>query len=118
MPNRIYFFSGTGNSLCVAKAIAAVLPECELMAVRRGTSPEIPAGYERIGFVFPDYAGGPPSMVADFIRDIAHAKSGVDIPFRRSDLWRQCWERHCTDSDANQATGVEIALWRYCVLFS
>lgn len=40
------------------------------MAVRRGTSPEIPAGYERIGFVFPDYAGGPPSMVADFIRDM------------------------------------------------
>lgn len=68
MKNRIYFFTGTGNSLKVAKDIAKALPNCELVAIYKDTLLEIPSGYERIGFVFPNYAGGPPSMVANFVR--------------------------------------------------
>jgi MinD superfamily P-loop ATPase containing an inserted ferredoxin domain len=67
MGNRIYFFSGTGNSLKVAKDIAKALPDCELVAIYKDTPLEIPSGYERIGFVFPNYAGGPPAMVKNFI---------------------------------------------------
>ncbi|MDR3600940.1 MAG: 4Fe-4S ferredoxin, partial [Desulfosporosinus sp.] len=65
MRNRIYFFTGTGNSLKVAQDIAKALPSCELVAIYKDTLLEIPSGYERIGFVFPNYAGGPPSMVAN-----------------------------------------------------
>lgn len=68
MKNRIYFFTGTGNSLKAAKTIAQALPECELVAICQDTPLAVPAGYERIGFVFPNYSGGPPHMVAEFVR--------------------------------------------------
>jgi len=68
MKNRIYFFTGTGNSLKAAKEIAAELPDCELVAIHKGMKSAIPVGYDRIGFVFPVYYLGPPAMVVDFIR--------------------------------------------------
>lgn len=70
MKNRIYFFTGTGNSLTVAQNIAKALPNCELVAIHKDTPLEIPADYERLGFVFPNYSGGPPKMVVEFIRNI------------------------------------------------
>jgi len=66
--NRIYFFSGTGNSLQVAKTIAEALPSCELVAICKDTPLEVPANPERLGFVFPNYANGVPRMVEAFIR--------------------------------------------------
>ncbi|MDL2229067.1 EFR1 family ferrodoxin [Treponema sp. OttesenSCG-928-L16] len=68
MKNRIYFFTGTGNSLKAAKDIAASLGNCEITAIRKGMDTNIPAGYERIGFVFPVYFFGLPEMVAEFVR--------------------------------------------------
>jgi ferredoxin len=70
MRNRIYFFTGTGNSLKAAQTIAEALPGCELSAICKDASLDAPENCERIGFVFPDYAGGPPKMVADFINSI------------------------------------------------
>lgn len=67
MKNRIYFFSGTGNSLKVAKDIARELADCEIVAIHKGMDMEIPKGYQRIGFVFPVYYFGLPEMVAQFI---------------------------------------------------
>ena len=74
MKNRVYFFTGTGNSLKVAKEIAAALPDCELVAIRKGIDSAIPEGLERIGFVFPVYYWGPPAMVADFIKNVNFGK--------------------------------------------
>lgn len=68
MKNRIYFFTGTGNSLKVAKDIAGSLPDCEIVAICRGTRLDIPTGFDRIGFVFPVYFFGLPQMVVEFIR--------------------------------------------------
>jgi flavodoxin len=70
MKNRIYFFTGTGNSLNVAQNIDAALPDCDLVAIVKDAVLEIPTEHERIGFVFPDYSGGLPKMVADFMRDM------------------------------------------------
>lgn len=69
MKNRIYFFTGTGNSLKVAEDIVKVLPNSELVAIHRGIDTEIPRDFERIGFVFPVYFWGLPAMVADFLRN-------------------------------------------------
>lgn len=77
--NRVYFFTGTGNSLEVAEKIGKELSDCEIVAIQKGTSTEIAAGYERLGFVFPSYAGGPPALVADFIRNIKIPKQ--DTPY-------------------------------------
>ncbi len=67
--NRIYFFTGTGNSLWLAKEIAKALPESELLAVRAGMDMEVPNGLERLGFVYPTYGWASPLIVADFFRN-------------------------------------------------
>lgn len=81
MNNRIYFFTGTGNSLKVAKDIASALPECEIVAVCKNMNVEIPTGYERIGFVFPSYFGGVPDMVVDFIHNAHFSKESAKYYF-------------------------------------
>jgi Pyruvate/2-oxoacid:ferredoxin oxidoreductase delta subunit len=68
MMNRIYFFTGTGNSLHVAKSIADALGDTELVAIHKGADLAVPQGLERVGFVFPVYGWGLPAMVAEFLR--------------------------------------------------
>lgn len=67
MKNRIYFFTGTGNSLKVAKDLAASMGNCELIAICKDADLDIPTGYDRIGFVFPVYFFGLPQLVVDFV---------------------------------------------------
>ncbi len=72
MKNRIYFFTGTGNSLNVAKRLSESLDNCELVPITAKTNTKITGKFERIGFVFPCYAGGPPKMVAEFIKKLEY----------------------------------------------
>lgn len=69
MSTVIYYFTGTGNSLSVAKKIAATLGETELVPVASfyDTTGDITPGVERIGIVFPVYFIGLPAMVASFV---------------------------------------------------
>jgi ferredoxin len=69
MKNRIYFFSGTGNSLHLAKTIAVGLDDCEIIPICKGAGLTVPPRLDRIGFVFPVYYWGLPAMVANFLRD-------------------------------------------------
>jgi ferredoxin/flavodoxin len=64
--NIIFYFSGTGNSLKVAKDVAAAIEDCELISM--GKSYKLSGIYERIGFVYPMYVGGMPSVVERFIK--------------------------------------------------
>lgn len=68
--NIIFYFTGTGNSLKIAKDISDKLSPCkvESMVKHSGNLEEIQ--YERIGFVFPVYAGGLPNAVGKFIRKL------------------------------------------------
>lgn len=70
MKNCIYFFTGTGNCLNLAQQIAARLPDCQLIAIRKGVSFQLPADCERVGFVYPVYYLGLPAMVADFLKHV------------------------------------------------
>jgi ferredoxin len=74
MKNRIYFFTGTGNSLWLAKEIAKELSDCDISAIKSGMSMTIPAGLERIGIVYPTYGWASPLMVADFFRNAQFPK--------------------------------------------
>ena len=64
----IFYFTGTGNSLYVARRLAAgdAEPVSIAQAIRRG-----PADYAagEIGFVFPSYGQKAPGIVQDFIRE-------------------------------------------------
>lgn len=67
MSTILYYFSGTGNSLVVARELAEALGDTKLVSIpqemREPTNPKADA----VGFVFPVYAWGPPRIVADFI---------------------------------------------------
>ena len=66
--NRIYYFSATGNSLVVAREIAAHLDECDIVHIADAMDrSEAEGTFERIGFVHPTYGWGPPRMFHEFI---------------------------------------------------
>ncbi len=64
--NIIFYFSGTGNSLKVAKDIAAAVEDGELISM--GNSHKLSGTSERIGFVYPVYGGGMPGVVERFVK--------------------------------------------------
>ena len=72
MSNTIFYFTGTGNSLIVAKDIAAGLKQCDLIPVTEAllqNTEKVPKeSATRIGIVFPVYAWGPPAIIRKFIR--------------------------------------------------
>lgn len=68
MKTILYYFSGTGNSLAVAKNLCSAIGECDIIPVATATTnpgPIVP-GAERIGIVNPVYFTGLPSLVAEF----------------------------------------------------
>ena len=69
--NIIYCYSGSGNCLDIAKNIAAVLGDTDIVMMR--SFPEVTncIGAERVGFVFPCYAGGLPGRVEEYVRSIS-----------------------------------------------
>jgi ferredoxin len=71
MTTTLYYYSGTGNSLSVARDLAAKIEDCELISIanlRRASA--IMAESEAVGFVFPLYFAGVPHIVADFVKRI------------------------------------------------
>jgi ferredoxin len=68
MKNIIFYFSGTGNSLKAAKDIAAILGDTELVFMKGNYV--LTQSYDRVGFVFPCYAGGVPKAVLAFVRSL------------------------------------------------
>jgi len=74
MNTVIYYFSGSGNSLFVAKKIAAAL-DAELISVTSlKEQTEIEVHADRIGIVFPVQDFKPPVIIMEFIKKL-HLKS-------------------------------------------
>jgi ferredoxin len=68
MSTEIYYFSGTGNSLHVAKELQKRLPEARLIPIISLVSKEsVSAKGTTVGFVFPHYASTLPKVVHTFI---------------------------------------------------
>ena len=65
---RIFCFSGTGNSLAVAKHLAEDLGGAEVAPVSRAMKQAVTGDADCIGIVFPVYAWGLPLMVAEFAK--------------------------------------------------
>lgn len=74
----IFYFSGTGNSAWVARQLAIGQQE-ELLSIAeemyKEPRYELKKG-EKVGFVFPVYAWGPPAIVLQFIDRIKMPKPG------------------------------------------
>lgn len=63
--NLIYCYSGTGNCLDMAKNIAKILGDTDIVSMRKAPAVTDAGEAECVGFVFPCYGGGAPS---DFLR--------------------------------------------------
>ena len=70
MKSTIYCFSGTGNSLKVAKDVAEGLGDTEIIQMCTKNMNINNTTSNKIGFVFPVYASGIPLLVKEFIKDI------------------------------------------------
>lgn len=66
--NIIFFWSGTGNCLDMAKNIAAALGGADLISLRKRPAITDVRGAKRVGFVFPCHGGGAPK---DFLTHAA-----------------------------------------------
>lgn len=65
MKTQIYYFSGTGNSLYVARELAQRLDGASIRAVTKDTEADLSA--EAVGIVFPVHLWGAPEMVLRFL---------------------------------------------------
>ncbi|MCL2045803.1 MAG: EFR1 family ferrodoxin [Oscillospiraceae bacterium] len=71
MNTTIFYFSGTGNSLFVAKNIASRMEVCTVHSIASSVPTEQIGGKdEKIGFVFPSYYGNLPRIVRRFISEL------------------------------------------------
>ncbi|MBN1584290.1 MAG: EFR1 family ferrodoxin [Anaerolineae bacterium] len=71
MSTEIYYFSGTGNSLHVARELQKRIPEARLVPiVALVDRKSVIAHGETVGFVFPHYASTLPKVVHRFIEKL------------------------------------------------
>ena len=63
----LFYFSGTGNSLKVARDLAGELGDTELIAIPKAIQQGAVQSGDRTGVVFPTYFGGLPLIVAEFL---------------------------------------------------
>jgi ferredoxin len=76
MSTDIYYFSGTGNSLHVAKELKARIPETRLIPIVSLLHKDaVKASTETVGLVFPQYASSTPKLVDRFIGKLDLADS-------------------------------------------
>ena len=68
MSNIVFYFSGTGNCLKVAKDIARELGNSEIVSM--GKLFDFSKRYDTIGFIYPTYFWGLPKKVIEFIKNI------------------------------------------------
>lgn len=74
MRNMILYFTGTGNSLMVAKTIAEHLGNTEIVHISKAHRDRLGDDVDMLGFVFPVYWGGLPLMVLNSLSMLKSCK--------------------------------------------
>lgn len=73
--NRIYCFSGTGNTLFTAKRFAEAIPDSSIELIsRQDRAGHIEPDGDRFGIFFPVYCFGVPGIVIQFLRRLRKPK--------------------------------------------
>ncbi len=73
--NIIFYFTGTGNSLKVARDIAKELENCEIKLITNFKERALEGGYDRVGFVYPIYGSNLPNYFLKFLYHVDFSKS-------------------------------------------
>lgn len=74
MKTKLFFFSGTGNSLKVAKDLALELGDTDVISIAKVINSEINLDCDRIGIIFPTYMFGLPLIVERFMKRLSTGK--------------------------------------------
>lgn len=75
MKNIIYYFSGTGNNLAIAKRLAKELGETTVMPMSELLQNKvIPEEYEWVGFTAPSYFSHVPPYVEECMKDVSYTE--------------------------------------------
>jgi ferredoxin/flavodoxin len=70
MKTVIFYFSSTGNSFALARALAGGLGDAALVPIPKVLGSCAPVSADRVGFVFPVVAWGLPRIVAEFLKGL------------------------------------------------
>ncbi|MGE5474351.1 MAG: EFR1 family ferrodoxin [Ignavibacteriales bacterium] len=70
MSTKIFYFSGTGNSLFAAKTLASRLEDAEVISIAKVIGKDIDLSCNKVGIIFPVYAWGPPRIVSEFVKTL------------------------------------------------
>jgi len=70
MNTTIFYHTGTGNSLWVARRIADELGDAELVSISECKDEKKTVGSEIVGFVFPVHIWGVPAPVIRFVNTL------------------------------------------------
>lgn len=73
--NRIFYATGSGNSLAIAKRIKKKIGNCECYHVNSNLDFAQPVEAEIVGFVFPVYSWGMPLLFRKFISSVKITKA-------------------------------------------
>jgi flavodoxin len=74
MRTNLFYFTGTGNSLKLAKELATELSGAKVISIAKAIKEEIDTSPECIGLVFPVYAFNAPVIVKDFINKLGDVR--------------------------------------------
>ena len=69
--NKIYYFTGTGNSMRAARIIAQKLGDTEIVSMRTDPKEESALESDVVGFIFPVYHWTMPAHAAAYVRELA-----------------------------------------------
>jgi ferredoxin len=70
MSAKIYYYSGTGNSLWVSKKISDELGGAEIVSISKSSDHKIEKEYDVVGFVFPVHVWGVPRKMVEFVEQL------------------------------------------------
>ena len=74
MSTSIYYFSGTGNCLSMARKLSNSLDDCRIIPIKEVVNIRKECKEEKIGFVFPTYAYGLPVIVRRLLKNMRFSR--------------------------------------------
>jgi flavodoxin len=75
MVTTLFYFSGTGNTLAVAKDLGRELGDTDVtLCPIPKADPKIPDSTDAVGIIFPVYGWGMPAIVRDFVDRLENIK--------------------------------------------
>lgn len=111
MKHKIFYFTGTGNSLWVARILSSKLKDSEIIPILKPSTDGIKDS-ETVGIVFPVYMHRIPYLVADFIKTLPKLNYLYAVAVPAGDIGQafSYFRKHITTGPDNLKAGFSIIM--------